>query len=108
MARAPRFTRKRQEAFLHALAEHGNVTEAARSAGVSRRIAFAVYETDEAFAVAWRAASEEAADRLEREARRRALEGTEEPVYYQGKVCGHLRFEQFRQSCRGLIHFPHE
>ena len=91
MARAPRFSKRRQQVFLGVLAEHGNVAEAVKAAGVSRRVAFAHYETDEEFASAWRAAADEAADRLEREARRRALEGTEEPVFYQGKECGRVR-----------------
>ena len=46
---------------------------------------------DPDFAVAWDSAVEEATDRLEREARRRALEGTEESVYYQGKECGRVK-----------------
>ena len=32
-----------------------------------------------------------AADRLEEECRRRATTGTDEPVYYRGKVAGHVR-----------------
>lgn len=91
MARAPRFTRKRRQVFLTVLAEHGNLSEALKAAGISRPVAMASYETDEKFAEAWRAASDEAADRLEREARRRALEGTEEPVFYQGRECGRVR-----------------
>ena len=34
---------------------------------------------------------EQAAQRLEAEAKRRAVEGVEEPVFYQGKQCGVIK-----------------
>ncbi|MDC9822989.1 hypothetical protein PRN20_04535 [Devosia sp. ZB163] len=37
----------------------------------------------------WDEAEQEAADRLEREAWRRAAEGTKKPIVYKGKVTGH-------------------
>ena len=43
-------------------------------------------QTDEEFGAAWDEALEEGTDRLEDEARRRAVEGCEENVYYQGKI----------------------
>jgi hypothetical protein len=42
----------------------------------------------EGYKKAFEDAAEEAADLLETEARRRALEGVEEPVFYQGQQCG--------------------
>ncbi|MDG3003230.1 hypothetical protein [Paludisphaera mucosa] len=76
------------ETFLSVLAETGNVTAAARMAGVNRDTPYGRRETDSAFAKAWASALEEACDVLELEARRRAYEGTKEPVFYQGYQCG--------------------
>jgi hypothetical protein len=45
-------------------------------------------EKDPEFAAAWEEALEEATDLLEEEARRRAHDGYEEPVYYKGTQCG--------------------
>ena len=42
--------------------------------------------TDVDFKAAWDEAKEASADLLEREARRRAIDGVEEPVVYQGKL----------------------
>src|SRR5258708_1551551 len=43
------------------------------------------------YAAAFADAHEEACDSLEQEARRRATEGVDEPVFYQGKECGTVR-----------------
>jgi len=67
--------------FLVALARTGNVTMAARAAGVSRRHVMEVRKRDTVFALAWEDAIEEAADLLEAEVHRRAVEGVDEPVY---------------------------
>jgi len=79
------------EKFLAALGETGNVTTAATAAGVSRQACYLLRDRDELFASAWDSALETAADLLEAEARRRAADGVDEPVYYQGEVCGHVR-----------------
>ncbi|GGF22657.1 phage terminase small subunit [Aliidongia dinghuensis] len=71
--------------FLTLLAETGNVSAAARGAGVSRSGAYAQRLADEDFAVAWTEAQAQAVDALELEARRRAVEGVEQPVLYAGK-----------------------
>lgn len=71
-------------AFLTALAELGVVTTAAKAADVGRRTVYHLRESDPSFAAAWDAAMEEAADVLETEARRRALEGWDEPVFGSG------------------------
>lgn len=80
-----------ESAFLRALSATANVTEAARAAGISRQTAYERRESDPDFAAAWRDALEESCDALEREARRRAIEGTEEPVFYKGDECGRIR-----------------
>lgn len=77
--------------FVRRLAETGNVTEAAKAAEVARSTPFQWRNEDSDFAVAWDEAQESAADAVELEARRRAVDGYEEPVFYQGEVCGHVR-----------------
>lgn len=64
---------------------------AARAIGRARSRAYGLRAEDPDFAAAWSDAVDEAIDRLEREAWRRAVEGLEEPVFYQGKVCGVVR-----------------
>jgi hypothetical protein len=76
------------DAFLAHLAECGVLTDAAAAAGVDRSSVFRRRQDDEEFDAAVRDAMEAAADKLEREARRRALEGVEEPVYQGGQLVG--------------------
>ena len=91
MARLRAFTARKKKRFLEVLAQTSNVSEAARGAGLTRVQVCKIYEIDEKFAMAWRTAIDEAVDDLEHEARRRALDGTEEPVFYQGKECARVR-----------------
>lgn len=72
--------------FLDALRASGVVSRAAAAAGVSTALVYGRRKTDADFAHAWDMAIEDATDSLEAEARRRALEGTEEPVVYQGQL----------------------
>ena len=76
------------EAFLAALAECGILTDAAVVAGVDRATVWRRRQSDPEFAQAVDEAIDMAADKLEREARRRAIEGVEEPVYQGGQLVG--------------------
>ena len=76
------------DAFLTHLAECGILTDAAAAAGVDRSTVFRRRQTDKEVAQAVDEAIDMAADKLEREARRRAIEGTEEPVYQGGLLVG--------------------
>jgi hypothetical protein len=76
----------RQERFLQALAETGSVTAAIAVAASSRTRVYELRRVDPTFASAWEEAEEIAADRLEEEARRRAVEGVSEPLVSGGKV----------------------
>ena len=78
----------KKRAFLAAFAECGTVTHAAEIAGISRRMVQYWKKDDPEFAEAFRVAEEKAADRLEQEARRRAIEGVPEPVFYKGRKVG--------------------
>ena len=86
-----RLTPARQVRFLDALAQTGNVTWAAAAIGMTRAAALGLRAGDESLARQWDDALEIAADALEAEARRRALEGWLEPVYYQGQRVGEVR-----------------
>lgn len=72
--------------FLDALGSGCTVSEAARAAGISAPTAYQRRRADADFAEAWTLALEDSADVLEREARRRAIDGVEEPVVYQGQL----------------------
>jgi len=75
-----------RETFLDVLRETCNVSEAARAAGIGRRTAYEWRAADPAFAEAWKEAEEIAADKLEREAWRRAVDGTDKPISFQGVI----------------------
>lgn len=90
MPKKPRTVRtdRARETFIATLSETCNVSEAARAAGIGRRTAYEWRDADESFAAEWDEAEQEAADKLEREAWRRAVEGTDKPVTYQGEITG--------------------
>ena len=81
----------KKKKFLACLKSTGNISEAARFAKVNRLTPYNWREADPAFAKAWEEALDEYADRLEKEADRRAVEGWLEPVFYEGEECGHKR-----------------
>lgn len=80
-----------QRTFLAAFAELGVVTQSAERAGIDRRRHTEWLETDAAYRQAFADASEKATDLLEGEARRRAFEGWDEPVYQKGEMVGVIR-----------------
>lgn len=88
MARKTKWTPRREGLFLDVLRSTGNISAAARAAGVNRQTAIAHKKNVPTFSDQWDNALEESLDALEGELRRRALEGTEKPVYYAGKECG--------------------
>lgn len=79
-------TDRARETFIETLRESCNVSEAARAAGIARRTAYDWRDGDAEFASAWDDAEQDAADKLEREAWRRAVEGTDKPISFQGVV----------------------
>lgn len=80
----------KQRAFLTAFAETASVTRAALAAQCSWQIHYH-WKKDPAYADAFKLAEEIAGDVLEAEAIRRAHEGLEEPVVYQGAVIGYWK-----------------
>lgn len=69
----------------------GNVKKACELSGMARSTVYRLRKNDPAFASVFSEAFEEGIDALEDEARRRAFEGVERPVFYQGKQCGAIR-----------------
>ena len=84
-------TAEKKRAFLAAYAQCGNVTQAAKVAGISRETHYEWLDKDPGYAAAFKQADEQATDALELEARRRALEGWDEPVYQKGQLVGTVR-----------------
>jgi len=86
-----KFTPEKAEAFFAALAETANVSKACAAIAVSRRTAYNWREADPGFAAGWDRAMKAAVLGLEDEAHRRAFEGLDKPVFYQGEECGTVR-----------------
>lgn len=80
-----------QKTFFAALEETGSVTAAAAAAGVHRTAAYKQRSGDKAFSQQWDESIEGGADALEDEARRRAYDGVEEPVFHKGEKVGTVR-----------------
>ena len=81
----PSIPHKKKRAFLHAYAKSGTVKAAAEAVGLSRRMHYHWMKADPAYAAAFAEAQEQAADTIEAELVRRAVEGVEEPVHYRGQ-----------------------
>ncbi len=73
--------------FIERLRATGNVTLAARGAGVNRQHVYKARKGNKKFRRLWEEALDEAVDLLDGEARRRAT-GTKEDVWYAGRVVG--------------------
>jgi hypothetical protein len=68
------------------LAAGSSITDAAKAVGRSRRTLHEWRDRDPKFAEAWADAIESGTDQLETEARRRAVEGVDEPMVSAGKL----------------------
>ena len=91
MATQATFSDFKRDEFLTHLRETANVSASAKHAGIARAAVYIRRKEDSEFSEAWDEAIEEAVDALEAEARRRAMEGEEREVYYQGECCGTIR-----------------
>lgn len=74
-----------KDKFIQILEDAGNVSQASRAINFSRQWMYEVKKEDKEFRERWENAINVATDRLEREAWRRAVDGYEEPVVYQGQ-----------------------
>lgn len=80
-----------RQKFLAAYALTGNLSEGARVAGISRNTVYDLARADRSFRKQMRDARAAAADALEAEARRRAVDGWDDPVFFMGNEVGSVR-----------------
>jgi hypothetical protein len=87
------WTPERMSGFLRELAACQNVSQAARSVGMSRQSAYKLRDrlADKAFALAWEVALESGLQQLAHALMDRALNGEEVAVFYQGEQVGTQR-----------------
>lgn len=88
---ATQVTLKKREKFLGVYKEIGIIRDAAKEAGINRGTVYKWLNNDQDFKVQFLAAKEDAAEKLEREAIRRAAEGVDKPVFYKGDIVGAVR-----------------
>lgn len=81
----------RRAAFLKELRVSLNVSAAARKAGIGNSTVYRHRQANARFRAEWDAALTEALDDVESNLFRRAIEGTEKPVFYRGAQVGSVR-----------------
>jgi hypothetical protein len=91
-------TPQHAEKFLETLRKGHTVAFCATVAGISLRCAYDWREADPEFKAAWEDAYEHGSHMIEEEARRRAVDGVQEPVFYQG-----VEVAQVRKFSDGLM-----
>ena len=84
-------TRRKKLAYLAEVARTGNISEACRRVGVSRSFQKYWVAADPDFSALYEEAMDVYTDSLEREVDRRAFEGVNKGVWYQGKQVGKER-----------------
>lgn len=77
------------EAFLTALEITGVVTEACKAAGITRTTPYRYLRDNPEFETRWLNSERIANDALVTEARRRAIKGTQRPIYQRGELVGY-------------------
>lgn len=115
MSTTARVAQAKKTSFLTAFADLGTVTHAARAAGVPRRTVYDWLERDPQFALGFRAAEQEAIDSLEREARRRAIAGSDTLLIFLMKGANPAKYRErvdvmmdISKMVDGLTHDPEE
>lgn len=88
MANLTKLTPQKKELFLDNLRITANVSDAARSIGVSRQAVYNERKEDKDFGLAWEDALGEALDNLEAALYKRAINGVTNDVFYEGSPCG--------------------
>lgn len=79
-----------QRKFLTAYVSCGSINKASQLVGIHQPTHYKWMKVDESYRIAFQEATEAVADLLEGEAIRRAVEGVEKQVFYQGEVCGFI------------------
>jgi len=83
-----RFGPQQKKKFLRLLAKHGNLKQCAAMVGVSSQAVYKAMNKDEKLKEAVDIARDKAAVVIESEIKRRAIDGVEKDVYFQGEVVG--------------------
>ena len=91
MAHFRKINAKRIKRFLYVVEETGTIADAVRDSGITSKAWYKYRERDEKFNLDLITAKQKGVDELIKEARRRAYEGVDEPVYYRGEKCGTMR-----------------
>lgn len=89
MAGRAKLTPEKQKEFLELFSKSGNCAMSCRTIGVTRNAIWYLRERDAAFDEDYKEAEAIALGLLEEEARRRALEGVDRPIYQQGNLVGY-------------------
>lgn len=84
-------TKRRQDVFLKAYRECGNVRKATEIAKIGRSFHYHWMERDPKYRERFELVVDDAADKLESEAWRRAHDGVKKPVYQQGVCVGYIQ-----------------
>lgn len=87
----PEIAHPKKRAFLAAFIQTASVTVSAKLAEIDRRSHYVWKRDDEVYLKAFESARLMAAETLEAEAIRRAHDGVDEPQFYKGEICGHVR-----------------
>lgn len=89
--RVQQLKQSRQARFLESFLVTANVSHACKIAEIDRSTHYEWLKTDDAYSTAFSEAEEYATDTLEAEARRRAIDGVQEPVgWFQGAPGGYV------------------
>lgn len=93
MAHKTKLTQKLIGKFLELLANNGGIVQdAAKDLNISRTALYNKRNRETKFKEIWDEAVDRGIDLLEDEAKRRALNGTEEPIFYEGEMVGTKRY----------------
>ena len=83
-----KFTPKKQKIFINLIKTGESVTAAAEKCRISVRAAYKRRDSNAKFRRSWSEAVDFCVEAAERELRRRAVEGVDEPVFYRGAAAG--------------------
>ena len=84
-------TAEKKAQFLEAYAQCGNLTKAAKVVKMNRQTHYKWLRDDDVYTAHFANAKHRAAEALESECYRRALEGTQKPIYQSGALVGKVR-----------------
>jgi hypothetical protein len=102
MSARRRVTTDIKKKFLKIVAENGGiVTDACSQLNVSRTAMYSIRNEDPIFEEAWDKAVDVGVDVIEDECKRRALEGTDEIIFYQGIEVATVKKKS--DYCLGLV-----